>query len=222
MLAKQHKAISARSLQQALEQIRDITSARVIMDDREQIAEIHLLGPASRKPKQIVRDTETLLHARFGIAVDYRKISIAQLETGDQTPDPCRLRLVSVTSRTATDSYLEVTLWAGTNHYVGTAQVPDAESPEAEFTSVARATADAVQAAVHGLVQLDIEHAMTVRMEGRRVALVGLRASSAGHTEFLTGTCLVRHCVLDAVARATLDALNRRLSIWSQRGSVSR
>ena len=216
MQAKERNSISATGIQEMLEQIKGITSARVIMDDREGIAEIHLVGLPSRRPKQIVRDTESLLHARFGLDVDYRKISIVQLETEEQASSANRLRLVTVTYDSDPQPRAEVRLLAGTSYHVGTAQPASSEGAEIGLTAVAQATANAVGQATHDLVYLRDERAMTLPMGPRWIALVGMLASTAAESEFLTGTCVVRGSVPEAVARATLDALNRRLCIWSQ------
>ena len=49
----------AHQLQRTIEQIKDVTSARVILDEEGAISEIHLVGSSGRKAKQIVRDIES-------------------------------------------------------------------------------------------------------------------------------------------------------------------
>ena len=39
-----------------------------------------MLAGSGRHPKQIARDVESCLAAKFGLAVDHRRISVAQME----------------------------------------------------------------------------------------------------------------------------------------------
>ena len=97
-------------LQTAIEQINGVHAARVILDKQEHIAEIHLVSASSRRPKQIVRDTESLLHAHFGIHVDYRKISLVQLGADEPSALRMRLRFVSAETETQPSPHVRVAL----------------------------------------------------------------------------------------------------------------
>ena len=61
--------VYARQLRRAIEQVKDVTSARVVLDDAGDIDEIHVVGSARREAKRIVRDIESLLYAQFGLRV---------------------------------------------------------------------------------------------------------------------------------------------------------
>jgi len=66
-------------IEEALSQVSEIRAARVVTSPAGIIDEIHVLALPSKSPKQLVRDIESTLMAAFGIAVDHKKISIAQL-----------------------------------------------------------------------------------------------------------------------------------------------
>ena len=61
-----------------LSNLPDIFAAGLRFDD-DQLVEIHVLASIERSPKQISRDIQSALFATYGIEVDHRIISIAQL-----------------------------------------------------------------------------------------------------------------------------------------------
>src|SRR5512143_1261254 len=66
-------------IEQALSQVAEIRAARIVSSEDGLIQEIHVLALPSKSPKQLVRDIESTIMARFGIPIDHKKVSIAQL-----------------------------------------------------------------------------------------------------------------------------------------------
>ena len=62
----------------AIRALRDVESASV-QSEGDTIREIHILSRSNRPPKQIVRDVQTVLQARFNRSIDYRVVSVAYL-----------------------------------------------------------------------------------------------------------------------------------------------
>lgn len=205
----------ALRLQRAIERITGVTSAKVTIDTRGDIAEIHLVGSPSRRPKQIVRDTESLLYAQFGVRVDYRRISLVQVAPTDEAPTRTRLRLSSVAERFEPDHQVSVTLLNGAQSWIASVSVSEEARAHPTMWAAAQATIDAVQSASGRTVQLDVQDLRTITTEGRNVCLVVVRAQTESGEEGLTGTCIVTSCGCTAAAKATLDAINRRLQVWA-------
>lgn len=65
-------------LQEELQRIPAVQSARVIGND--QPSEIHIVATGERSAKQLVRDVQSLSAAGFGMTIDHRIVSIVQLE----------------------------------------------------------------------------------------------------------------------------------------------
>ena len=65
-----------------LKTLRDVEGAS-IQGEGDSIREIHVLTRSNRPPKQIVRDVQAVLHARFNRSIDYRVVSVAYLSAGD-------------------------------------------------------------------------------------------------------------------------------------------
>ena len=80
-MGSESPVIDREEVQSALCQIAEIEAVRVVSDHDNLIQELHVLASGQKAPRQIVRDIESLLMARFGIAVDHKKISIAQINS---------------------------------------------------------------------------------------------------------------------------------------------
>jgi hypothetical protein len=204
----------ARRLQRALEQVKGVTAARIILDQAQQIEEIHLVGSAVRKPKQIVRDVESLLFAQYGIRMDYRKISVVQLDGAGVSPIPSRLRFVEAMPDPQALDTVRVLLQNDGRTFQGTAPAPTSDVSPVSVDAVAQATMGAVQQAIGDVAHLSFGSAQSVVSGDQSIVLVVVHAATAQGRECLTGTCVVRGNTLAAVAKATLDAVNRRLPIW--------
>jgi hypothetical protein len=205
----------ALKLQRAIERIAGVTSAKVTIDTLGDIAEIHLVGSPSRRPKQIVRDTESLLYAQFGVRVDYRRISLVQVDPTDDAPTRTRLRLSSVEERMEPNHQVSVTLLNGAQSWIASENVSDNAHAHPTMWAAAQATIAAVQRASGRMVQLDVQDLRMITTEGRNVCLVIVKAQTESGEEGLTGTCIIASCGCMAAAKATLDAINRRLQVWA-------
>src|SRR5574342_700217 len=73
---------SVSDLELTLNQVCGVFASRVMMD-RRSVSEIHIIAFNERRPKQIIRDIETILCVKHGLRVDYRKISLVQLSAED-------------------------------------------------------------------------------------------------------------------------------------------
>jgi hypothetical protein len=203
-----------RRLQQAIQKIEGVTSAGVILDEKGGIAEIHLVALPFRRPKQIVRDTESLLYAQFGIRVDYRRISLARVDAEEASTSRTRLRFISAAPQPGTEGVVQVVLRCEDDCYEGVSAVEPWGLAGQEAHAAADATLGAVQKAIGRAVQLTAHEAQTVSADGNQVCLVIVHAATPRGEEHLTGSCIVVQSVLEAAAKATLDAINRRLPVW--------
>ncbi len=66
-------------------QIKGVLQSKIELDAGGDIAGIHVVAGFDREPRHIVRDVESLLKARLGIDVYYKKIGVVQmLDNGDR------------------------------------------------------------------------------------------------------------------------------------------
>jgi hypothetical protein len=197
--------------QHAIEQLRGVTTARVMIDDQGEISEIHVISDRSRAPKRIVRDIETLLLARYAVRVDYRRVSLVQIEAADHEAED-RLQFISAQPDPADQSTVQVVLQARADRYAGSAPETAGEVGRA----AADATIAAVQRAIGRALPLTVQRTQLVEGGEQPVCLAVIRADVDGGEERLTGTCLVTGSIWEAASKATLDAINRRLPVWTR------
>lgn len=106
-----------------------------------------------------------------------------------------------------------VTLGLDDDEYTGEAD--GAATPASVYQSVAAATLRAVETVVAGNARLSLEQVEIATLGSDRVALVAVSLASSAGSERLTGAAVVRDDVRQAVIRATLDAVNRRMQALS-------
>lgn len=212
------KQASTQELQQAIERIQGVISARVILDASHEILEVHIVATTERHPKRIVRDVESLLCARYGIRVDYRKISLVQLDVPERDAGDHRLRFISAIPTPAAGDGVEVTLQASRERYVGSAAVCPKDSHQPAAYAAASATLRAVQEAIGQTIPLAVQGIEIVQTENHQVCLAVVSAMTARGPECLAGTCIVGGDLLEAASKAALDAINRRIPIWITTG----
>jgi len=66
-------------LDQLISRLSGVLAARAVLNEEGEIVEIHVLSDLSKSPKQLVRDVQSAIQATYGIEVDYKLISVAQV-----------------------------------------------------------------------------------------------------------------------------------------------
>src|SRR5579864_6931969 len=93
--------VAIEDIESALSRIPSVTAARVVTGAAGRIAEVHVLARRDRAPKQLVRDVQSVVLASFGLELDYRTVSVVQLDDplieGDFAQQP-RVALVRLAS----------------------------------------------------------------------------------------------------------------------------
>ncbi len=211
----------------ALRRVPGIRAVSVVTGPDSVPTEIHIVANRSKGAKQVVRDVQSLALAAHGIDIDHRIVSVVQFDDGaDNAPAVIRLPdtpehtassesvarplIASISIRTAgSEADASVVVSTGDDSYEGRSIGPSTMSHR--HTLVARATLDAVGELL-GL-PAEIEFATVTPMGTRRMAACVIQVAVPRVGELvLTGSALVRNDEADAVARAVLDALNRRLA----------
>jgi hypothetical protein len=229
------------NLEHELCRIPEVTAARIVMNDEGRPAEVHILASPEKHAKQVVRDIQSVAMASFGLDLDRRLISVVQLEgdksngsgerRGDgveasaaavlEGPRPLarppedddRDRVVVegvVTLRSGVTAVAEVALQQGEERVTGRAEGTVASS--AILRVVAQATLDGLRQLEPAALRVDVETATVVRVGDRSIALATIVVMNPPYEEVMAGAAVVRAAGdHDAVARAVLHAVNRRL-----------
>lgn len=196
---------------QAIEQLRGVEMAHVVMAGGSEVMEVHVVATPERKPKQIVRDIESLLMAQFGLNVDYRKISLAQVREAPLSARTPRPQLVTVGFVNREQRRVQVILEEGGQRYTGSAEISTSAGDSLSLTALA--TLNAMHSLIGRSNIFHLEDAQMTLLGETDVVLVLITAAHQGGEENLVGTCFVRDDIMEACARATLDSINRRIAV---------
>jgi hypothetical protein len=191
--------------------IKGVVSAKIITGRDDTIQEIHILAGQNRSPKQIVRDIESLFMAHYGLSIDHKKISIAQLDAEtNREVSPSRLVLQGLSaSMNRLRADVKVSLRYGEDEFEGFFSGP--RSQGSHLRIVAQATLAAVQQCVKTDCVLAIEDISHVRLADRDAVTVAVSMITTEGEDILLGAAWDRGDERDAVAKALLSALNRRI-----------
>ncbi len=206
--------VTISEIEEALCQVAEVKAARVVASPDGEIQEIHVLALPSKSPKQLVRDIESTIMASFGIPVDHKKISIAQLGQEmlpkTDTPDVNRARIKSINKKVSgVHATVVVELELEGDSYTGEAS--GAASQTGRLRLVAEATLNAVEQYTHGAHSFALEDVAIVQLGRERVAVSCMALVTPLGEQTFAGSALVRQNEKDSIVKATLDAINRRM-----------
>lgn len=201
-------------IEDALAHVSDIRAARVVASPEGTIEEIHVLALPTKAPKQLARDVESTIMAVFGIAIDHKVISIAQLGP-DSLPkadagNAPRARIKSIQAEVAgVQVTVMVSLELEDEVYTGRAVGPNSQTERKRL--VACATLDALERYAGSAIGLALEDVKVVDLGAERVAVSCVSLVTPLGEQPFSGSALVRQNEKDSIVRATLDAINRRM-----------
>jgi hypothetical protein len=217
-----------RDLEDELCRLPGVHAVRVVGDRNDRPVEVHVLADQAKAPKQVVRDVRSVAHTVFGIELDHRIVSVAQLDTNDaNTPVGIVVPTVERRPRVAgvhvdNDGLrieVRVTLVDSDRDYTGYAE--GSIAAVARPLLVAASTLDALRQIEPAADAVHLAGAELSRVGSTRVALVTVVYVEPPLELYVSGSAIVRRDRDDAVARALLDATNRRMA-RTERGPARR
>ncbi len=187
----------------------DIINCNVVCDNVGTIEEIHVLAAVGRNIKQMVRDIQSAISAKFDIAVDYKKISIAQINEAEFKE--ARVRIESVAVRNA-DNTVEATVALAYEDKVYEGKSSKVKSKCNRAKAVAEATLSALEAYMGIKDVLYLEALEVLKVSGKEVyvSLVGYSQDNA--EESFTGSCIIDLDENESAVKAVLSAVNRKVN----------
>lgn len=195
-----------------------IFAVRFLPDQQgEALQAIHVLAHSERNAKQVVRDVQAALSAAYGLDVDHRIISVAQMpvnplletcaEEAADPPVPARVQYSGLGyEENASRCTVRVTLQYAGVSYEGEAS--GGAGVKWKDHLAAQATVDAVNRLLG-----EAAYALTcVQRVQTPAALLAVTLVQCGE-KVLTGAAVMEEGSLHGVVRSTLDAVNRNL-LW--------
>ena len=189
-----------------------------------------MLADPSKPAKQTVRDVRAVAQTMFGIELDHRIVSVAQLEherrrtrrSASSSPAAKSGSRIGSINVEAVGLARAGARRARRRATASTPATPRARSrASARPQLVAAAALDAVRQAEPAAEAIHITSAEISRIGSNRVAVVTVVYVDPPTELVVSGSAVVRRDRDDAVARALLDATNRRLA-RTERGRASR
>lgn len=188
-------------LQTSLCRLRGIREARVRPNHSG--VDVTILALPERSEEDTVSDVAVLAE-RAGL--DAENLNVRVMGAGRKTEVLPRRKLSSLSTKRYGERFTaQVTLELEGDSLVGEVDVPVGR--RFEYRSVARAILNSVRCLIPYPLQL--EHVEVLAFGAERLAVVSI----SSRDDILVGSALVRGDELDAIARATLDAINRVLNL---------
>lgn len=206
--------LDLEAIEATLCQIAEVEAARIVSSETNEIEELHVLALPDKGPKQIVRDIESTLMARFGLAIDHKKISIAQLGANKNgaMKNGLRPRLGAVQTEIS-DMRASVTVQLRSADDVFSGDCRGTATQAGRLRSAAEATLRAIEQWSKSDISFCLEDAVIVQLGQERVAVACVTMVVAGVETRCSGSVVVKAGDDEAVVKATLAAINRRVGI---------
>lgn len=199
-----------KEIEQYVNQVRDVDACKILLDDRGNIQEIHIVSNMKRTPKQISRDVQSVLASKFDLEIDHKVISIAQLSNGVKDEEGFRLKLKSIESSAVNNkAEVKVVLQKDDELYEGYASGPNTA------VNAIRLCAKAAIYAVEKFCGIEdafsVEDIKTSNIAGQEVIVIAISMVENSMEKLLSGSALVERDKREAAVKAALDAINRSM-----------
>lgn len=202
--------MNIKDIEQFIKQIKSIISCKVVVDENENIEEIHILSDVGRSPKQLSRDIQSGLISMFDIDIDHKKISIAQINDKAINEKDFRLKVKSIEySTSGTKANVKVLLEKEEEIFEG--ECSGANSTYNSQRMLANATLRAVENFLGIEDNFILEDIKIVQLAGREVVVTAITFIAEYGEQIFAGCSFVNRDKKDAVVKSTLDAINRRV-----------
>lgn len=211
-------------VEQLLSGLDGVQSLKIVPDGHGGIDEVHAVGNSDLGAKQIVRNIESALLAEFGLQVDHRKISIAQVKKPDLSvaenghaadaliePATGTRRLIlerlEIERKAGTKIACLVALEGEDTIFEGSAEGADFSRSRLEV--VGHAVLEALNKATMEDIVLRLEGMSRIEVSGRDLVVAVIQGQEGRRSVTLPGISLVVDSPEDSAVLACLQATNR-------------
>ena len=186
-----------------------VQAAQVVFAENGMPCEIHVLAGPEKSSKSLVRDIQSALTAQFGVQVDHRIISVAQLSEGLVPRGDFRLAHTGLEIKSAGGRVsASLTLARGCDTYTGHGE--SANTPFARRRCVSEAALAAVNRAA-GETCFELASVDAVTLAGQGIVVTQVYSLRDGQR--LLGSAFLNEDPDNAAVHSVLSAVNRRLSV---------
>jgi hypothetical protein len=206
----ENNKVLPNEIEEVLSSIPGVLSSKVVLEN-DNIEEIHIMATTERNPKQISRDIQSIMIARFDIDLDYKKISIAQIHESSIKKSDRRIEVEEI-SINVNGSHIKAgvkLLQDGVSYH---AEEEGLNTVTNSYRIIANTTLKALQQIIRGSYVFTTEDVERITIGKKEVMVVAISIVNYHKEEMLVGTAVVKGDFKETIIRATLDAVNRRLA----------
>lgn len=239
-MINQREQVVRSQYEDALAQIDGVMATKITLTDEGAIGCIHIFANAQRLSEEIVEDALHIFRTKFGLEAEPEYISVTQDDLAQQWDAYIggskivpvednqgmaqagagrmpRFRLLCVNT-VITGLEMEVAVQIGFQGevYEGTVRGPKTSS--GRLFMVAAATMQAVSKFLDGRAALVADEVVKTKMSQRDSILASVTMITEDDEETLLGSVFVKEDENEAVSKAALDAINRKIMLFAEKG----
>jgi len=206
----ENNKVLPNEIENILNSIPGVLSSKVVVQD-DNIEEMHVMATTERNPKQISRDIQSIMFANFNIDLDHKKISIAQIHHAPTKKSERRIEVEEININ-VNGSHLKVGVKLQQDGITYTAEDMGLNTTTNSYRVISNTTLKALQQIIKGNYVFATEDVEKISIGKKEVMVVAISVVNYHHEEMLVGTAVVKGDFKETIVRATLDAINRRLT----------
>lgn len=195
-------------IEKNLEKIDSITSVRLVLNDNKDIEEIHVVSNGKRNAKQLSRDIQSILIAKYDIEVDYKKISIAEIPDAGLEIINRRLKIEAVLYEN-NGQRASVTVNLSDKETIYSESDVGINTSRNIERMLVNTTLKNVEKSLNVEDVFILEDIETVEFSVNKAILVIMMCVLNGEQKKMCGSALIKEDYMESVVKATLDAINR-------------
>ncbi|PKM49507.1 MAG: hypothetical protein CVV02_15875 [Firmicutes bacterium HGW-Firmicutes-7] len=201
---------SLMDMEKIMNGIEGISSSKIVHDDYGEIEEIHIIADQNRGAKQISRDIQSLLIAKYDVKVDHKKISVAQISSDEKSSKDHRFS-ISAIGYCLIENLVEikVLLKKDEKEFESTVQGPNSRNNI--YRLFVQATLECVHNSLGRNDVFIVEDIARLNVAKQEVVNIAISYISGIGEELLVGCAILKKDDYEAIVRATLDAVNRKV-----------
>lgn len=202
--------------EERLRDLPDVVSARVILGSDGTAEKVQVLAGAERTASEVVGDVVAVFRKYFSVEIKPEMISVSHLQEPSERDEAIsserRPRFAGL-NMSSKGNQIEVRVEIAKGDAIVSGVAVGPASARNRQRLVAQATLTALGSQSQSGYSFVLEDLAVIPLAGKRVALVAVSLLSPLGEECLTGTAVVVEEESEGIVRATLDAINRRLSV---------
>lgn len=197
-------------MEKMINSISGVMSSKIVYDEQNEIEEIHIISNNNRSPKQVSRDIQSVLAAQYDLKIDHKKISVAQINSGEKIDKNYRFSIGSIGySIVENMAEVKVVLKKGDEEFESIIQGPNSKNNV--YRIVVQATLECIHNFIGRRDLFIVEDVEKIILAKQDVLTIGITCVLNEREELLVGSAVIKKDDYETIVKATLDAINRKV-----------